>query len=110
MQDRKLHAHPIRVPAGYYPHHGLTWFSSNRWNLDALGGLLMSEPVEKQVAAYCVRKRGGTLRFQPTVMRKVRLPKLADVPPEIAEELASAFHCYDRQRASEAAWKLYPTM
>lgn len=108
MQDMKRQAHPVRVPAGHYPHHGLTWFTSDEWNIDVLGGLLLSDPVERQVAAYCVRMRGGTLRFQPTVLRMVRIPKPTDVPPEIAHELAVAFKEHNRERASVAAWKVYP--
>lgn len=108
MQDLKLHAHPVRVPAGFYPHHGLTWFASDVWDLDVLGGLLLSEPLELQVSAHCVRMRGGTLRFQPTVMRMVRMPEPSDVPREISCELAEAFRRHDRKAASAAAWKLFP--
>ena len=109
MQDMKLHAHPVRVPAGFYPHHGLTWFASDRWDIDVLGGLLFSEPIELQVAAHCVRMRGGTLRFQPTVMRMVRLPKPDAVPEGVAHELAEAFRRHDRDAATAAAWKLFPS-
>lgn len=108
MQDMKLHAHPVRVPAGFYPHHGLTWFASNSWDLDVLGGLLLSEPFERQVAAHCVRMRGGTLRFQPTVVRMVRIPDR--VSGAIAAELAAAFRTHDRARANEAAWQLFPPL
>ncbi len=110
MPDMLLHAHPVRVPAGYYPHHGLTWFASDEWDLDVLGGLLLSEPVERQVAAHCVRMRGGTLRFQPTVLRMVRLPRPGDVPPSLAARLAQAFCDHDRGSASRAAWELYPSL
>ncbi|WP_279020368.1 Eco57I restriction-modification methylase domain-containing protein [Mobiluncus mulieris] len=110
MQDMKLHAHPVRVPTGFYPHHGLTWFASDVWDLGVLGGLLLSEPIEKQVAAHCVRMRGGTLRFQPTVMRTVRLPLLSTIPADIASELSQAFATHDRARADAAAWQLYPQM
>jgi possible site-specific DNA-methyltransferase (adenine-specific) len=109
MQDMKVQAHPVRVPAGYYPHHGLTWFSSDTWDLDVLGGLLMSEPVERQVAACCVRMRGGTLRFQPTVMRMVRIPRPESIPAEVAEALSAAFRAHDRLAATVAAWRLFPT-
>lgn len=110
MQDMKLHAHPVRVPAGFYPHHGLTWFMSHGWDLDVLGGLLLSEPVERQVAAHCVRMRGGTLRFQPTVLRMVRIPRPSEVPASVAGDLAKAFRAHDRARASAAAWRAFPTL
>lgn len=110
MQDMKLHAHPVRVPAGFYPHHGLTWFASDDWDMDVLGGVLLSEPVEYQVAAQCVRMRGGTLRFQPTVLRMVRIPRPVDVSAAVAEELAEAFRAHDRAKASAAAWKVFPSL
>ncbi len=106
MQDMKLRAHPVRVPAGFYPHHNLTWVSSTAWDLDVLGGLLLSDFVERQVAAHCVRMRGGTLRFQPTVLRKVRLPRPEAVPAAVAAALADAFRSRDRDGASRAAASL----
>jgi adenine-specific DNA-methyltransferase len=106
MQDMKLRAHPVRVPAGFYPHHNLTWVSSTAWDLDVLGGFLLSDFVERQVAAHCVRMRGNTLRFQPTVLRKVRLPRPEDVPAEVAAALADAFRSRDRDAASWAAASL----
>ena len=102
MQDMKLRSHPVRVPAGFYPHHNLTWVSSTSWDLDVLGGFLLSDFVERQVAANCVRMRGGTLRFQPTVLRKVRLPRPEDVPAHVATALADAFRARDRDAASRA--------
>lgn len=108
MQDMKLRSHPVRVPAGFYPHHGLTWFASDVWDLDVLGGLLLSDAVERQVAARCVRMRGGTLRFQPTVLRMVRIPQPTMVSAKTAVELASAFRAHDRVRASIAAASLFP--
>lgn len=110
MQDMKVQAHPVRVPAGFYPHHGLTWFTSTVWDLDVLGGLLLSQPIELQVGAHCVKMRGGTLRFQPTVMRMVRIPAPDQVTPSAAAALRAAFLAHDREAASAAAWSLYPEL
>ncbi|MFT4295050.1 MAG: hypothetical protein QM582_06515 [Micropruina sp.] len=91
MQDMKAEATPVRVPAGYVPHHNLYWIVSNTWDLDALGGLLLSKVVEKQVEAYCVKMRGGTLRFQAQVLRKVRIPHIHDIDSSVLADLATAF-------------------
>ncbi|KGN31467.1 hypothetical protein N802_03630 [Knoellia sinensis KCTC 19936] len=104
MEDMKATAHPVRVPAGYYPHHNLYWIVSDAWDLDALGGLLLSEVVERQVAAYCVKMRGGTLRFQATVLRQVRAPRPHDLDQQILDGLAEAFRT--RDRAAATAWAL----
>lgn len=109
MQDLKHRAHPVRVPAGFYPHHGLTWLASDEWDLDTLGGLMLSHAVERQVSAHCVKMRGGTLRFQPTVLRMVRIPRPADIPSSLADTLAEAFRSHDRDRANAAAAELFPT-
>lgn len=103
MEDMKAEAHPVRVPRGFYPHHNLYWITSDAWELDALGGLLLSKVVEKQVGAYCVKMRGGTLRFQATVLRKVRAPRPADIAPGVLEALADAFRARDRYAATVAA-------
>lgn len=107
MEDMKAQAHPVRVPAGYYPHHNLYWVVSDSWNLDALGGLLLSRVVEKQVEAYCVKMRGGTLRFQATVLRKVRSPRPQDIPADVLTALADAFCRRDREAATAAALRAY---
>lgn len=38
MEDMKAQAHPVLVPAGYYPHHNLYYVVSDGWDLQALGG------------------------------------------------------------------------
>lgn len=107
MEDMKAEAHPVRVPAGFYPHHNLYWVVSDAWDLDSLGGLLLSKVVEKQVAAYCVKMRGGTLRFQATVLRKVRAPRPRDISGGVHRALADAFKTRDREAATEAALRAY---
>lgn len=103
LQDMKAQATPVRVPAGYVPHHNLYWIVSTAWHLDALGGLLLSKVVEKQVEAYCVKMRGGTLRFQAQVLRKVRIPRIDELAPPVMADLAEAFRSRDRERATLAA-------
>lgn len=107
MQDMKAQASPVRVPSGFVPHHNLYWIVSNTWDLDALGGLLLSKVVEKQVEAYCVKMRGGTLRFQAQVLRKVRIPRIDDIDPATLADLAAAFRNRDRERATSAALRAF---
>lgn len=107
MQDMKAEASPVRVPAGYVPHHNLYWIVSSTWDLDALGGMLLSKVVERQVAAFCVKMRGGTLRFQAQVLRKVRVPHPRTIPDDVLEALAAAFRARDRQAATDAALRAF---
>lgn len=107
MEDMKSQPHPVLVPAGYYPHHNLYYVISNGWDLHALGGLLLSEVVERQVAAYCVKMRGGTLRFQAQYLRRVRCPHPASIPVDVLGALAAAFRARDRAAATDAALRAY---
>lgn len=107
LGDMRRRARPVRVKAGYYPHHNLYFILSGEWDLDVLGGLVMSAQVEAQVAAYCVKMRGGTLRFQAQYLRRVRLPKPEDVPGSLAEALAAAFRDQDPDSANSAAGHLF---
>jgi adenine-specific DNA-methyltransferase len=107
MEDMKAEAHPVLVPPGYYPHHNLYYMISQGWDLQVLGGLLLSKVIERQVAAYCVKMRGGTLRFQAQYLRRVRCPRPHAIDPEILEALAAAFRTRDRAAATRAALRAY---
>jgi hypothetical protein len=103
LEDMKAQANPVLVPPGYYPHHNLYYIVSDEWDLEALGGLLLSEVIERQVAAYCVKMRGSTLRFQAQYLRRVRCPQPDTIAPETLDALASAFKARDRTAATKAA-------
>lgn len=107
MADMTAEADPVLVPAGFYPHHNLYWVTSEQWNLEVLGGLLLSKVVERQVAAYCVKMRGGTLRFQAQYLRRVHLPNPDTLTPEQNTRLVDAFRARDRRLATEIALDVY---
>lgn len=107
LADLKARMQPVLVPKGYYPHHNLYYVISDRWNLEALGGLLLSEVIERQVAAYCVKMRGGTLRFQAQYLRRVRCPHPDDIDNDVLDDLATAFRARDRKAATDAALRAY---
>lgn len=107
LGDMRKHITPVRVPAGFYPHHNLYFMVSDTWNLDVLGGLLLSDVVEAQVAAYCVKMRGGTLRFQAQYLRRVRIPAPDRVPAALAERVADAFRNGNRDAANAAGRELF---
>jgi adenine-specific DNA-methyltransferase len=107
MEDMKDRAHPVFVPPGFYPHHNLYAVMSEAWDLQVLGGLLMSEVFERQIVAYCVKMRGGTLRFQSQYIRKCRFPAPETIQPDAAIKLVDAFKRRDRQAATDAALLAY---
>lgn len=107
LPDMKAAAHPVLDSGGYYPHHNLYFVVSEDWELDVLGGLLLSDVANLFVGSYCVKMRGGTYRFQAQYLRKIRVPAPKTVSEEARDALRSAFRARDRDAASAAAWPLY---
>lgn len=103
LQDMKAQITPVLEPGGFYPHHNLYYIVSTGWDLEVLGGLLLSRIAQSFVAAYGVKMRGGTLRFQAQYLRKIRVPNPETIPRDVAEQLRCAFRSYDRDEATRAA-------
>lgn len=107
LQDMKAQITPVYEDGGHYPHHNLYWITAPTWDLKVLGGLLLSSVAQSFIEAYCVRMRGGTLRFQSQYLRKIRVPEPSSISPELAAELADAFERGDREAANRAALRAY---
>jgi len=107
FQDMKLRIHPVLDSGQTYPHHNLYWVTSGLWDLEMLGGLLLSRVAEFFVESYCVKMRGGTLRFQAQYLRRIRVPNPESISAEAASELRRAFLGRDAHRATAIALQLY---
>lgn len=107
LQDMKAQITPVYEPGGLYPHHNLYYIVSTGWDLEVLGGLLLSRIAEAFIAAYGVKMRGGTLRFQAQYLRKIRVPAPETIPTELSDRLRKAFRAYDRDEATRAAEAAY---
>ncbi|TAK70785.1 MAG: SAM-dependent methyltransferase [Actinomycetota bacterium] len=107
LQDMKAQITPVYEQGGHYPHHNLYWITAETWDLKVLGGLLLSSVAQSFIEAYCVRMRGGTLRFQSQYLRKIRVPDPSSISHEVAAELASAFERGDREAANRASFRAY---
>lgn len=107
LPDFKEAIFPVLDDGATYPHHNLYWVTSDEWDLRVLGGLLLSDVANLFIEAYSVRMRGGYLRFQAQYLRRIRLPRVADVHPTAATALATAFDARDRAAATAAALPLY---
>jgi adenine-specific DNA-methyltransferase len=105
--DMKLQANPVLDRGETYPHHNLYFIISAAWDLEVLGGLLLSEIAELFVASYCVKMRGGTLRFQAQYLRRIRVPALDTLNENVRVRLRDAFRHRDRQAATAAAYEAY---
>jgi adenine-specific DNA-methyltransferase len=107
IPDIKAASHPVRDDGQYYPHHNLYFVVSDHWDLDVLGGLLLSDVANLFVGAYCVKMRGGCYRFQAQYVRRIRVPALESISPPDRRALASAFSARDVEAATAIARKLY---
>lgn len=107
FRDLGASANPVLDPGGHYPHHNLYYLVSEEWDLEVLGGLLLSRVAQAFIEAYCVRMRGGTLRFQAQYLRRIRVPDQGTIDPSAAADLREAFRRRDAHMATEAAGVAY---
>jgi hypothetical protein len=107
IPDIKDYFNPVLDKGETYPHHNLYFITSDRWNLEVLGGLLLSSIAQLFIEAYGVRMRGGYLRFQAQYLRRVRVPKPEAITAIHAESLIEAFRQRDRRLATAVAIQLY---
>ena len=107
LPDMKSAAHPVLDPGGFYPHHNLYYVVSDTWDLEVLGGLLLSDFANLFVGAYCVKMRGGTYRFQAQYLRKIRVPDPMALDEQTKRELAGAFRNRNTSGATDAAAVAY---
>ena len=107
LPDLKAAAHPVLDPGGYYPHHNLYFVVSDTWDLEVLGGLLLSDITNLFVGAYCVKMRGGTYRFQAQYLRKIVVPDPGVISKKTATRLRRAFRARDVEAVTAAALDAY---
>ncbi len=107
LPDIKAAAHPVLDVGRYYPHHNLYYIVSDAWDLEILGGLLLSDIANLLVGAYCVKMRGGTYRFQAQYLRKIRVPLPSSLSMRDEADLRHAFQMRDRSMATCAAERIY---
>ena len=105
--DMKLTSNPVLDRGETYPHHNLYYLTSQAWDLEVLGGLLLSRVAQLFIEAYCVKMRGGTLRFQAQYLRRIRVPDPATLAEDLCERLRIAFRNRDDAAATLAAVEAY---
>lgn len=107
IPELKAFLQPVLERGHSYPHHGLYFITSDVWDLQVLGGLLLSDVAELFVSTYCVKMRGGCYRFQAQYLRRIRVPDPASIGKRNERALRSAFENRDRVLASKVARHLY---
>jgi len=107
LPDVKAASHPVLEDGRYYPHHNLYFVVSDSWDLEVLGGLLLSDIANLFVGAYCVKMRGGCYRFQAQYVRRIRVPRQDQLRPTDRRALTRAFRDRDISAATTAAMRVY---
>ncbi len=107
IPDIKGEAHIVFEDGGLYPHHNLYYVTSSDWDLRALQALLLSAVTRLFIATYSTKMRGGFLRFQAQYLRRIRIPRWADVPEPLRRELAEAAIKRDVLACNRAVFNLY---
>jgi hypothetical protein len=103
IQDMRTTINPVLEPGGHYPHHNLYYVVSDFWDMEVLGGLLLSRVAQAFIEAYGVRMRGDTLRFQSQYLKRIRVPDPDSLDESTREALRSAFRDRDAAAATMAA-------
>ena len=107
VADIKDRLNPVLDGGGTYPHHNLYFVQSEGWDLEMLGGLLLSDVAQFFVECYGVKMRGGYLRFQAQYLRRIRVPEPREVTVNLAERLRMAFRARNVAEATAAALEVY---
>jgi adenine-specific DNA-methyltransferase len=107
IPELKSFIQPVLDSGRTYPHHGLYFVTSDHWDLEVLGGLLLSDIAELFVATYCVKMRGGCYRFQAQYLRRIRVPEQSSIGKRDQTGLRRAFRTRDRDAANALARRLY---
>ncbi len=107
IADIKNSLDPVLDRGETYPHHNLYFIHSDRWDLEVLGGLLISAVGQFFVESYGVRMRGGYWRFQAQYLRRIRVPDPRSLSTAHALKLATAFRLRDRQLATQTSLEVY---
>ena len=107
IPDIKGEAHVVFEGGALYPHHNLYYVVSQDWDLRALQAVMLSAATRLFVATYSTKMRGGFMRFQAQYLRRIRIPRWAEVCAPLREELAEAAINRDLQACNRAVFKLY---
>lgn len=91
---------PVLDENGHWPLHSAYYITSTEWDLESLGGYLMSDVAGAFVEAYSVKMANGHLRVSGQYLKKIRLPKFASVETADRDRLAAAFRARSRTDAT----------
>ena len=97
---------PVLDTEGFWPLHSAYYLTSSEWDIEALGGYLLSDVAGAFVEAYSVKMANGHLRVSAQYLKKIRLPRFATISGADRAELVQAFRRRDRARATSTVARM----
>ncbi len=107
VADIQDELNPVLDHGKTYPHHNLYFIQSDDWDLEVLGGILLSAVAHLFMESYGVKMRGGYLRFQAQYLRRIRVPDPLTISAQHQEVLRQAFRRRNRALATSVAQELF---
>lgn len=107
VPDLKNRIFPVYDVGEYYPGHSLYYITSDTWDLEVLGGLLLSDLATMFVEAYSVRMSNGYLRVSAQYLRRVRVPRPDELDEALRDRLRQVFRSRDVDAANTVARTAY---
>jgi adenine-specific DNA-methyltransferase len=107
IPDIQNRINPVLDNGQTYPHHNLYFVQSEYWDLEVLGGILISDVAQFFIECYCVRMRGGYFRFQAQYLRRIHVPAPQDISAFQKASLIEAFRNHDVTQATRIALDIY---
>lgn len=102
LPDLKQRLHPVLDAGGHYPGHSVYYLTSHAWNLEVLGGLLLTTMANAFIKAYSVRMANGYVRVTSQYLRRIHLPAPESISDDTADALRAAFRQRDHLAADAA--------
>jgi len=94
---------PVLDLSGAWPMHSAYFITSDVWDLEVLGGYLLSDVAAAFVRAYSVKMANGHLRISGQYLGTIRVPHYDNIGASVRCALRDAFLSRDRDAASAAA-------
>jgi adenine-specific DNA-methyltransferase len=107
IPDIRARLAPVLDRGTTYPHHNLYFIISKKWDLEVLGGILLSDQAQSFISAYAMKMRGGFYRYQAQYLRRIRVPNIETLSCEDIAGFKSAFLLRDVEQATQIARNYY---
>ena len=77
----------------FYPAHNIYYITGRPLEeLELLAGILMSRFVRTQIESISNKMNGGLPRWQSQSIKRIRIPKISDIPTKFKDKLIDAYY------------------